>query len=201
VLVQAGMTAGGAAALAGLRGAALAWVGLLVLPITFHCFSLGSATWTLFGITTMLFAVTSSVAVLVTHRHVMASLRLSLENETLAPALLRSKGELEGRQHGAARARDAALQTANAKADFLASMSHEIRTPMTSIIGYADLLAEEVRDGDAAASVDAIRRNSGHLLGIINDILDLSKIEAGKMEMESVPCSPADVIGSALETC
>ena len=76
------------------------------------------------------------------------------------------------------------------KSAFLANMSHEIRTPMTAILGYADMLSEPtVSPSDREAFVAIIRRNGKHLLQIINDILDLSKIEAGKTSLELVRCN------------
>ncbi len=81
-----------------------------------------------------------------------------------------------------------------AKSEFLANMSHEIRTPMTAILGYADLLVENVREPAVAEAADTIRRNGQYLLDIINNILDLSKIEAQKLQVEPAACSPAAIV-------
>ncbi|MFT3739962.1 MAG: PAS domain S-box protein [Breznakibacter sp.] len=82
-------------------------------------------------------------------------------------------------------AREAAEQANKAKSEFLANMSHEIRTPMNSIIGFSELLHKAVADPKHRQQIESIRASSKSLLTIINDILDLSKIDAGKMNLES----------------
>ncbi|MCA9078005.1 MAG: PAS domain S-box protein [Planctomycetaceae bacterium] len=89
-----------------------------------------------------------------------------------------------------ARAREASI----AKSEFLANMSHEIRTPMTSVMGYTDILVAEEKDPQKAEYLQTIKRNGRFLLDIIDDILDLSKIEAGKLEVTNELVNLVEVI-------
>ena len=107
--------------------------------------------------------------------------------------LERIRVDLEERNRQLEEARAAAVEATQAKSEFLANMSHEIRTPLTAIIGYADLLAESREDPDSRGSMlETVRRNGEHLLALVSEILDLSKIEAGRMETDRVP---TDAIG------
>ena len=91
-------------------------------------------------------------------------------------------------------AKDEAQQASAAKSDFLATMSHEIRTPMNGVIGMADVLHQSSLKGYQVEMVDLIRESAYSLLSIIDDILDFSKVEAGKLEIENVPMPVADVV-------
>jgi len=94
--------------------------------------------------------------------------------------------ELKQREAELAAARDAADDANRTKSGFLANMSHELRTPLNAIIGYSEILQEDAADKDDKAPIEDLQRieSAGrHLLGLINNILDLSKIEAGKMDV------------------
>ena len=89
-------------------------------------------------------------------------------------------------------ARDAAQEASRTKSSFLANMSHELRTPLNAIIGVTEMLQEDAREFNREEEVeplDRVQRAGRHLFALINDMLDLSKIEAGKMDLilESFP--------------
>ncbi|HEY2827481.1 MAG TPA: ATP-binding protein, partial [Pirellulales bacterium] len=92
---------------------------------------------------------------------------------------------------------DTLLAANRSKSEFLANMSHEIRTPLTAILGYTDLLENDVEPIDRqrrAENVATIKRAGEHLLTVVNDILDLSKIEAGKLKLEDVECDLPELL-------
>jgi signal transduction histidine kinase/FixJ family two-component response regulator len=96
------------------------------------------------------------------------------------------------------KAQEAAQSASLAKSEFLANVSHEIRTPMTAILGFTDILLGNVAHPESVEAAKTIQRNGAFLLEIIDDILDLSKIEAGKLELEQVACSPRQILADVL---
>jgi len=119
----------------------------------------------------------------------------ALRNAQAHDSLQREVLERERAEEALRMAKEAAEAANRAKSTFLANMSHELRTPLNAVIGYSELLQEEAEDlghENFVSDLEKIRTAGRHLLGIISDVLDLSKIEAGKMElyMETFPLAP-----------
>jgi len=127
-------------------------------------------------------------------------LRLHQQQEELAQHL---EGRVLDRTAELAQAAEAAEEASRAKSQFLANMSHELRTPLNSVIGFSNVLVRRVgkdmepRDRDF---LQRIRASGEHLLAIVNDILDISRIEAGKLEVVSETVDVADVVRDAVES-
>lgn len=100
--------------------------------------------------------------------------------------------DLEEKEKELRSARDAAEGANKAKSDFLSNMSHEIRTPMTAILGFTEVLkrGNNSLDKDSQKHLNTISSSGKHLLELINDVLDLSKVESGALEVESIDCKP-----------
>jgi signal transduction histidine kinase/HPt (histidine-containing phosphotransfer) domain-containing protein/ActR/RegA family two-component response regulator len=108
--------------------------------------------------------------------------------------------QLEENKVELGKAKEKAEAANQAKSDFLANMSHDIRTPMNAILGFTELLKRGYgrNEGDAKKYLETIHSSGKHLLELINDILDLSKIEAGHLDVERIECSPFSIAGDVV---
>ena len=128
------------------------------------------------------------------------SLQLFRANEELKSANSALEQRVIERTMEMAEALKEAQEANRYKSEFLANMSHELRTPLNAIIGFSEFIAQDFSDGDLAAYreyADDIRKSGLHLLDLVNDVLDLTKVEAGKVILDE---HPVDVSG-LIETC
>jgi CheY-like chemotaxis protein/HPt (histidine-containing phosphotransfer) domain-containing protein len=128
-------------------------------------------------------------------------IRERTESLTAANEMLRREVAMRKRIEGELRVAKQAAEAANsAKTEFLANMSHEIRTPMNAIVGMTELALQANTSPEVQEYLSGVKASSASLIGIIDDILDLSKIEAGRLTVESIPFRLRDCVGDAVRT-
>ncbi|MFZ2649316.1 MAG: response regulator [Burkholderiaceae bacterium] len=128
----------------------------------------------------------------VTHGDEIGQLQRSFNR--MVVDLERQRGELSALLENLARSRDAAQAANRAKSDFLANVSHEIRTPMNGVVVSLDLMHETTPSKEQRDLADLARTSARSLLGMLNDLLDFSRIEAGRLELESVSFEPRRLV-------
>lgn len=125
---------------------------------------------------------------------------IELNAKRYALSIARDITQLKETQRELEGAREVALAASNAKSEFLSSMSHEIRTPMNAILGMTDLLSETELNGEQRRYLETVISNGNALLELINSILDLAKVESGRLNLEEVTFDVAELTEKVAET-
>ncbi len=176
------------------------YVGCVLLPLMVRLFYVGGEVYYALSAMTGFFLGVMVMAVYRMYKSSIAELELLYKNETLIEDLTKAGNNLESLndnlkdeiQHGKRielelkKAKEKAEQMSQAKGEFLANMSHEIRTPMNGVIGTLQLLDDTNLSQEQKEFVEIAHKSADALLAILNDILDLSKIEAGKLSFENI---------------
>ena len=186
MIIMAGLAAGAVPILSPLLRLYYAYSASFLVPVAARLILQGQEIYITLGILTILFLVTLINSATRMQELLVATLENQLRNEAMVASLKA--------------AREAALAASRAKNEFLANMSHEIRTPMNGVLGTLQLLRDTPMESDQRDLVATANTSAESLLHLLDDILDFSRIEAGKLALQQVPFSLAELIQGLKET-
>lgn len=185
-----------------------AYVGFILAPLVARLFYVGGEIYYALSVMTAFFLGAIILAAYRINKSSTDALRLSLKNADLIKNLTRASSDMENlnqsltteiahvktMEEQLVKAKEHAERMSRTKGDFLANMSHEIRTPMNGVIGTLQLLEDTPLTAEQLEYVSVAYKSADALLSILNDVLDLSKIEAGKLKFEAIPYDLREVV-------
>ncbi|MDT8452284.1 MAG: ATP-binding protein [Gammaproteobacteria bacterium] len=189
-----------------------AYVGFILVPLAVRLFYIGGEVYYALSVMTTFFLGAIIVAACRLNKSSADAIRLSLKNAGLISNLTRASSDMENLNHSLTteiarvknveeqlvKAKEHAERMSRTKGDFLANMSHEIRTPMNGVIGTLQLLEDTRLSTEQYEYVNVAYKSADALLSILNDVLDLSKIEAGQLSFEAIPYDLREVVNDVV---
>jgi signal transduction histidine kinase/CheY-like chemotaxis protein len=198
VIVIAGMVAGAAVSSAAYAPSAIAYISAAMIPIASVHFLGDSRIEIIIGVLSLVYCGYMIRFVLINNQTITNAIRHRIEIEDMADSLCEKTLSLEKSITAAERAQRDAEHANSAKSSFLAMMSHEIRTPLNGILGMTSVLKETKVDEQQRDYLEVIGQSGESLLTVINDILDFTRLDAGKAELDEDLFSPKDLIDQAI---